>query len=105
MEFKFIPLYDIFPIGKSFAYYSCRIHPRSYLRGFLRHTRHKLSSFLVLSALFLVLVLQGNVLHYFFNARFNRYGWFGDLNCPVRIFKTVTCQDTNYSGFFSTGFL
>ncbi len=22
-------------------YYSCRIHPRSYLRGFLRHTRHK----------------------------------------------------------------
>ncbi|OGF46990.1 MAG: hypothetical protein A2452_01305 [Candidatus Firestonebacteria bacterium RIFOXYC2_FULL_39_67] len=22
-------------------YYSCRIHPRSYLHGFLRHTRHK----------------------------------------------------------------
>ncbi|MFH1074245.1 MAG: class I SAM-dependent methyltransferase [Candidatus Firestonebacteria bacterium] len=22
-------------------HYSCRIHPRSYLRGFLRHTRHK----------------------------------------------------------------
>src|SRR3989339_121039 len=28
VEFNFIPLYDIFPIGKSFAYYSCRISAR-----------------------------------------------------------------------------